>query len=112
MPVFKVQTNAVIQDKETFMKEATTMLSHVLQKPEQYIMVIPEAGSDMMFSGNDEPAVYAELKSIGLPQNKTAVISAEICAFLEEKLGVPQNRMYIEFTDAERHMFGWNGGTF
>jgi phenylpyruvate tautomerase PptA (4-oxalocrotonate tautomerase family) len=112
MPVLKVQTNAVIEDKEAFMQEATALLSKVLGKPAQYIMIIPESGTDMMFAGNREPALFAELKSISLPEDETAAISAELCAFLENSLGVPQNRMYIEFSNAERHMFGWNGGTF
>ena len=112
MPVLKVQTNAVIEDKEVFMQEATALLSKILGKPVQYIMIIPEPGTDIMFGGSRDPAVFAELKSISLPEEDTAAISAELCAFLESSLGVPQNRMYIEFSNAERHMFGWNGGTF
>ncbi len=112
MPVLKVQTNAGIIDKETFMKEATDLLSRVLRKPPQYIMILPEPDKDVMFGKSEEPAAFVELKSIGLPEDETADISSEICTFLEEKLGVPQDRMYIEFSNAERHMFGWNGGTF
>jgi phenylpyruvate tautomerase PptA (4-oxalocrotonate tautomerase family) len=112
MPVLKVQTNVDIEDKDVFMQEATALLSEVLGKPAQYIMVIPEPGTDMLFAGSREPAAYVELKSISLPEDETAEISAALCTFLESRLGVPQNRMYIEFSNAERHLFGWNGGTF
>ncbi len=112
MPVLKVQTNAGIVDKEAFMKEATALLSRVLRKPPQYIMIIPEPGTYMMFGENTGPAAFVELKSIGLPEEETADISAELCTFLENSLDVPQDRIYIEFSNAERHLFGWNGGTF
>ena len=112
MPVLKVQTNAEIADKKKFMEEATALLSKVLHKPPQYIMILPEPGMEMMFGESSDPAAFVELKSIGLPENETAEISAELCSFLENKLGVPQSRMYIEFSNAEGHMFGWNGGTF
>ncbi|RLD31936.1 MAG: hypothetical protein DRI73_07875 [Bacteroidetes bacterium] len=29
-----------------------------------------------------------------------------------ETLNIPKERVYIEFSSAERHMFGWNGKTF
>jgi phenylpyruvate tautomerase PptA (4-oxalocrotonate tautomerase family) len=112
MPVLKVQTNSEIADKKKFMEDATALLSRVLGKPSQYIMVIVEPNADMMFAGSSEPLAYLELKSIGLPENQTPGISAELCRFIESEIDVPQNRIYIEFANAQRDMFGWNGGTF
>jgi phenylpyruvate tautomerase PptA (4-oxalocrotonate tautomerase family) len=112
MPVLKVQTNTEVADKQKLMHDATELLSHVLRKPIQYIMVIVETNVDMIFAGNDKPLAYVELKSIGLSENETTYISADLCNFLEERLNVPKDRIYIEFADAKRSMFGWNGGTF
>ena len=112
MPLLKVQTNQEVADKKKIMKEATDLLSRVLSKPSQYIMVIIEDNVSMMFATSDLPLAYVELKSIGLPESHTPNISAELCRFLEDNIGVPQNRIYIEFADAKRNMFGWNGGTF
>jgi len=112
MPLLKVQTNEKVADKKKVMKDATELLSRVLSKPTQYIMVIIEDSVDMMFAGTNDPLAYVELKSIGLPESHTPNISAELCRFIEENIGVPQNRIYIEFADAKRNMFGWNGGTF
>ena len=112
MPVLKVQTNAEFEDKKAFMEEATELLSSVLMKPTRYIMVMVEKNPDMMFAKSDEPLAYVELKSIGLPEDVTASVSAELCKFLEKHLKVPQDRIYIEFANAKRNMFGWNGGTF
>ena len=112
MPVLKVQTNAKIEDKSKFMSDATSLLSEVLHKPASYIMIIIEPETEMLFGGSDAPLAYVELKSIGLPGNETANLSAELCSFIEERTGIPKNRIYIEFADAKRNMFGWNGGTF
>lgn len=112
MPLLKIQTNVDVSDKKTIMKDATALLSKVLHKPIQYIMIVIETDVDMLFAGNDEPLAYVELKSINLPENETTYISAELCSFLENKLNIPQNRIYIEFSNAQRNMFGWNGGTF
>jgi hypothetical protein len=42
----------------------------------------------------------------------TARLSRELCERLEKGLGVPPDRVYIQFTDAVDHLWGWNGGTF
>ncbi len=112
MPVLKVKTNSEVADKKKFMDDATELLSKVLMKPSHYIMVIIETGVDMMFAGTGDPLAYVELKSIGLREDATAAISAKLSKFLEDELKVPQDRIYIEFADAKRNMFGWNGGTF
>ena len=44
--------------------------------------------------------------------SKTKAMSQDFCALVESSLGVPKNRVYIEFADATGAMWGWNGGTF
>jgi hypothetical protein len=39
-------------------------------------------------------------------------MSQDFCQAVEQHLGVPANRTYIEFAGAEGAMWGWNGGTF
>ena len=112
MPLLKVQTNGDVADKKKFMEDATELLSKLLNKPTQYIMVIIEDDIEMMFARSSEPLAYLELKSIGLPVSHTPNISAELCRLIEDNTAIPKNRIYIEFADAKRDMFGWNGGTF
>ena len=112
MPYLKIQTNIRIKDKIEIMQEATALLSTILGKPKQYIMVALEPASAMVFAGTDEPLAFLELKSIGLPENETAALSAEICEFIQKSLGISKERIYIEFSDVKRHLFGWNGKTF
>ena len=62
----------------------------------------------MMFTGSDEPLVYLELKSIGLPENKTADFPVALSGLLE----LLADSVYIEFADAPRSMWGWNSAIF
>lgn len=112
MPVFKLQSNKRIDNQKDWMKDATAFLSETLSKPEKFIMVHVEENHDMMFAGSAEPLAYIELKSISLPEDKTREFSAAVCDFVEKTTGIPRSRIYIEFANAQPHMFGWNGATF
>jgi len=62
--------------------------------------------------GSDEPLAFLELKSIGLPESVTAGVSEALCQLVSSETGTSTERIYIEFTDAPRKMWGWNNGTF
>jgi len=112
MPYLKLQTNSNIENRKALMKNITALLMKELEKPEKFIMVALEPVTDMLFSGSTDPAAFVELKSIGLPPEKTSGLSAAICTLLNKKLSLPADRIYIEFTDSPGDMFGWNKGTF
>lgn len=114
MPYLKIQTNiAVATDKsENLIKRVSSAVARNLGKPESYVMVVLEPDARLLFAGTAEPAAYLELKSIGLPEDATGDLSAKLCALISEELGIAHNRTYIEFANAERHMWGFNGGTF
>ncbi len=114
MPYLKIQTSArpdPQSEKET-LATLSAEVAAMLGKPERFVMVAMEGGVPMVFAGTDEPAAYLELKSLGLPQEKTAEYSARLCALIETHLAIPKGRIYIEFASPERHMFGWDGRTF
>jgi phenylpyruvate tautomerase PptA (4-oxalocrotonate tautomerase family) len=114
MPLLKIQTNQNIpgDKKNTLIKLASALVAEQLGKPESYVMVILEEQQTMLFAGNDQATAYLELKSIGLPQDRTATISQALCQFMASQLEIPMDRTYIEFNDAARHLWGWNGQTF
>ncbi len=114
MPVLMIQTNATLNQaaKSGFLQQASSTVASMLGKPERYVMVILEHNPDMLFSGTDTPFAYLELKSIGLPSSRTGEFSAILSSLLREHLNIPADRIYIEFADAQRHMWGWNSGTF
>lgn len=112
MPVLNIQTNQAISDEQSLLAEASKLVARELGKPESYVMVILQPPVPMLFAGTDEPLAYLELKSIGLQESQTAGLSAALCQLLNDKLAIPPQRIYIEFADAPRKMFGWNSGTF
>ena len=114
MPFLNIRTNQRLSESaaKSLASRASATVAELLGKPESYVMVSIETGADMLFAGTDEPLAYLELKSIGLPQSITASTSRALCDLVAGETGVATNRIYIEFTDAPRHLWGWNGGTF
>lgn len=114
MPLLKIQINQSLseQQQSLLLTEASQLVATQLSKPENYVMVCLEPGATMSFAGNTEPCAYLELKSIGLPANKTAELSSALCSLVEHHIAINKDRIYIEFSDAPRAMWGWNGGTF
>ena len=69
-------------------------------------------GIPMMFGGGVAPVAYVEIKSIGLSEDKCSEFSEALCNFVELELGVAADRIYIDFCNINKKMFGWNRGTF
>lgn len=112
MPLLAMKTNIALDDKPTLAGLLSSKVAELLHKPERYVMVNLEDQQSLMFGGSDEAAIYMELKSINLPESETAQLSSALSDFISEQVVVKQDRIYIEFSNAERHMWGWNGATF
>ena len=114
MPLLKIQTNSPYpaEQANALLAKASRRVAEALGKPERYVMVSLETNPHMLFAGDGAPLAYLELKSIGLPEGRTAELSAMLCGLVAENLGVAADRVYIEFADAPHKMWGWNGGTF
>ncbi|MFP4662314.1 MAG: phenylpyruvate tautomerase MIF-related protein [Halanaerobiales bacterium] len=112
MPYLKLQTNATIEDSKELVKGLSRLIADELSKPENYVMVALQDETILSMAGFFEAAAYVELKSLGLPESVTARLSRAICDYLEDKANIPQERVYIVFSDIDRKMWGWNGGTF
>jgi phenylpyruvate tautomerase PptA (4-oxalocrotonate tautomerase family) len=114
MPYLKIQTNQALDEtaQQALMKKASSTVAEQLGKPENYVMVIIQSAQAMLFAGTDGPLAYLELKSIGRPETATKSLSDSLCTLMAQELDIEKNRTYIEFADAPRHMWGWDGGTF
>ncbi len=97
---------------DSLVESASSLVSNTLGKSENYVMVRFSHNDHMLFSGNDQPLAYLQLKSIGLPQEATGELSRVLCELMESELKVPKNRTYIEFVDVPRKMWGYDGRTF
>lgn len=114
MPFLKIQTNQSLSevDSKSVAAKSSALVAEQLGKPERYVMTSVETNTAMQFAGSDEPLAYLELKSIGLPAAITADVSRALCDLVTAETGISPERIYIEFADAPRKMWGWNGGTF
>jgi phenylpyruvate tautomerase len=116
MPLIKVQTSVSAPpgaDVETMLKNLSSKLAKHLGKPESYVMTAFEPGISMTFGGTTDPVCYIEIKSIGTMQpEQTKAMSQDFCQQIHQSLGVAKNRIYIEYTDAQAAMWGWNSSTF
>jgi phenylpyruvate tautomerase PptA (4-oxalocrotonate tautomerase family) len=114
MPFLRIQTNQALSeaDSKSLAAKSSALVAEQLGKPERYVMTSVETNTAMQFAGNDEGLAYLELKSIGLPESITADVSHALCGLVSAETGISPERIYIEFFDAPRKMWGWNGSTF
>lgn len=75
-------------------------------------MVQIQDNQSLIFAGDDSPCALLQLKSLGLPENSTADFSSRLCNFINEQTGISSQRIYIEFSSPQRHMWGWDQRTF
>jgi len=114
MPCLIIKTNQSLtqQEKTDCCLSASAKTAQLLGKPESYVMTMLEDQLIMTMSGTTEPTAYLELKSINLPEDQTKELSSSLCQYISSLLKVDANRIYIEFSNAQRHLWGWDGGTF
>lgn len=116
MPHLRIQTNKEIDPSpasgQALLKKASRLVAQELDKPEEYVMVGLEPSSAMLFAGSAAPAAFLELRAIGLPVKKTSDLSRVLCELVESELGIPKDRVFINYIDFPPNMWGWNGETF
>lgn len=112
MPTLIIKTNAPVENSDALLQAASRTVAEMLGKPERYVMILIEPVPALCFAGETTPAAYLELKSLGLPESRTAELSHTLCTLVGEQLGVPADRVYVEFASPARHLFGYNGATF
>ena len=115
MPTLNITTNATIDRvaASDIVREASSLVASQVGKPEAYVMVSLRDSVTMSFGGTEDPTAFVELVSLGKiggEINKT--ISAALCSFLQQKIGIPPSRIYIHFIDPARSDFGYNSTTF
>ncbi|ACV67628.1 phenylpyruvate tautomerase MIF-related protein [Desulfohalobium retbaense] len=112
MPYLKIQTNTFTGDENGFLRRASFRAAAILEKPEEAMCVALEPSVPMLLGGTDAPAVFAKLKGLNFPEERTAEIASQLSAFIAEELEVPTERIYCIFENVSRHMWAWKGTTF
>jgi phenylpyruvate tautomerase len=95
------------------LRSLSKLLAAELGKPERYVMVGLAPRMDVSFGGSREPACYAELKNVGRwSAAEVERLSGLLCDAIAKALALPRDRIYIEFTNADGALWGFDGGTF
>ena len=110
MPLLNISTNKNIKNEQKLLAKSSDLISSLLNKSENFVMIKFTDSLPMYFAGNDDPCCFIEIKSIGsLTPSK---ISRPICEFFSAELGIPKERIYIFFQDIDPSMWAWNSKTF
>jgi len=114
MPTLIIDTNVPDKDiPDTLIAELVDVVANTLGKPKSYVMVMINGGKRINMGGTTAPCATGSLMSIGalgVEQNKKA--SAAIMKKVQDVIGVPGDRFYLNFTDAKKENVGYRGTTF
>ena len=110
MPLLSVSTSIEINEKNSFLKNCSLLVSKLTNKPEQYVMVRLFDQIPMYFNVDHSPSCFIDFKSIG--SLNPPEMSKEISTFISNQIGIPANRIYICFEDINASNWSWNGKTF
>jgi phenylpyruvate tautomerase len=116
MPLINVFTSAELPTVETIdhlLKDLSSLLAKRFGKPERYVMTSLVPRPRMTFAGTPAPACFVEIKNVGeIAPALARLLSADVSSRLQQALGVPSDRIYLEMAHVEGHLWGWNGDTF
>ena len=114
MPLLKLETTVALADdkKQALLASLSKIVAGTIGKPEQYVMVVISPAAILM-SGKPGDAAFVDIRSIGgLGDYVNHQLAQKIGSLLKESLGVPPDRIYLNFTDIPGGNWGWNGDTF
>lgn len=116
MPLIQIVSSAEPPSptaRARLLDELSRLLAAQFHKPEQWVMTALLPRAEMTFAGTTEPACYVEVKNIGsmTPEDAKRVCAA-VTRELSRALGVRENRIYVELSDAQPHLWGHDGDTF
>ena len=114
MPLLKLETSVALSDEKrtALLLSLSKTVAETIGKPEQYVMVTVNPAA-MAMAGKAGDAAFVDLRSIGgLGGEVNGRLAQRICRLLTEALGVPANRIYLNFTDVDAGNWGWNSQTF
>ena len=109
MPYINVSTSAKLDDKKKLLEDISILVASLTNKSRKFVMAKIDDNCQMYFNDQD-CCCFLEIKSIGsLSPSKMAM---PISNFVNEKMGIPIDKIYISFEDVSASMWAWNGRTF
>src|SRR5690348_12622728 len=114
MPLLKLETTVALSEdkRKSLLSALSKAVAGTIGKPEQYVMVSAGQAAIVM-SGKPGDAAFVDIRSIGgLDNDVNRKLSQQVCKLLSDSLGLPPDRVYLNFTDVDAGNWGWNGSTF
>src|SRR5208282_2705808 len=114
MPLLKLETTVALSQerREALLASLSEIVAETIGKPQQYVMVTASQAA-MQMSGSAGDAAFVDVRSIGgLTGAVNRTLSQKVCQLLHDSLGIPPDRIYLNFTDVKATHWGWNGNTF
>src|SRR5580658_10421728 len=99
MPLLKLETTVVLSEdkQQALLASLSQTVAETIGKPQQYVMVTASQAA-MQMSGNPGNAAIVDVRSIGgLTGDMNRKLSQKVCKLLNDSLGVPPNRIYLNF---------------
>ena len=109
MPYINISTSAKIDDKKKLLEKISILVSSLTNKSKKFVMAKLDDNSEMYFE-DKIPCCFLEIKSIG--SLNPSEMAKPISTFVNKKLGIPIDKIYISFEDVPSSMWAWNGRTF
>ena len=109
MPYINVSTSVKLNDKEKLLEEISILISSLTNKSKRFVMAKLDDNCELYFDG-ESPCCFLEIKSIG--SLNPSEMSKQLSNFVNEKMGIPLDKIYISFEDVSASMWAWNGRTF
>ncbi|MFW5734949.1 MAG: phenylpyruvate tautomerase MIF-related protein [Oceanidesulfovibrio sp.] len=110
----RIEPNIELDDGqvEDLVAKATSLVTESLGKSERYVMVVVHQGGPRRLRQRSEPGGVLQSRLHRVGRIPCPALAESLCMFLETREGIPQDRIYIEFSDLSRSMVGWNEKTF
>ena len=114
MPYVALHTNYPVSDqrKPKLLKYLSKLIQDELGKPESTVMISILQPEAMIFAGDERMAAFVEVKGINLDPNHNTKLCGVICNAIEQEIGIPSDRIYINFSNIPGNMWGWNKQIF
>ena len=109
MPFINVSTSVKVDDKRKLLNEISLLVSSLTNKSKRFVMAKLQDSSEMYFE-DESPCCFIEIKSIG--SLHPPEMAKQLSKFVNEKMEIPKDKIYISFEDVSASMWAWNGRTF
>lgn len=116
MPFINSSVTVKLTDKqkENLKKKMGEIICTIPGKTEDWLFVGFQDEYTLYFKGKlQQKAAVVEVKLLGsISRSLKDSITNKICSAFSDEIGIPQENIYVIFTEVQDGNWGWNGGLF